>query len=119
MLSKKYSPNLGFTILFTAIFCCVLFVGWILESLSYEKAKDNEQKARQLLEASKYFLTAAQLDDDNINISRRYRCAGTTTCFNNEDKIKYYKLALKYNPNNKNAKNELKSLLNTIKKVEN
>lgn len=76
---------------------------------------DYEQKGHQLAsqgrldEASKYFLKAAEIEDDKNSTSRRYRCAGSTA-INRGNKIKYFKLALKYNPNNKNAKYELKML---------
>lgn len=128
MLSKRYLPNLGFIILLTTILGSILFVRWSFEPLrdgkiAYKAGKD-EHLGYQLAsegnyeEASKHFLTAAKLEYDNISISRLYRCAGSTSA-NKEDKKKYFNLALKYNPNNQNAKRALKMLMNTIKKVEN
>lgn len=124
MPNKKYLPNLGFIILFITLLSSALFVKWVLDPFSYERAAYEEQRGHQLAkegkgkQASKHFLTAAQIEDNNLSTSRRYRCAGTTSS-NTEDKIKYFELALKYNPNNENAKNELKLLLNTITEVGN
>ena len=118
MLNKKYLPSLGFVILSITIISSVLFVRWALGPLSYEKAAHEEQLGHQFAkedkakEASTHFLNAAKIEDDNVSTSRRYRCAGSTAS-NEEDKIKYFKLSLKYNSNNKNAKNGLKLLLNT------
>lgn len=64
-------------------------------------------------EASKHFLIAAEIKDDNISTARRYRCAGTTA-LDKYDKIKYFKLALKFNPNNINAKSALAEIDKTI-----
>ena len=114
-LNKKHIPSLGFFILFTTIVGSTIFINWALEPFGYEVAMDYEQKGHQLAaqgkleESSKYFLKAAKIEDDKNSTSRRYRCAGSTTT-NKNDKIEYFKLALKYNPNNKNAKYELKVL---------
>jgi len=111
-LDKKYIPTLGFFILLSTIIGATLFIEWALEPFGYEVAMDYEQKGHQLAaqgklkESSKYFLKAAKIEDDNNSTSRRYRCAGSTAS-NIEDRIRYFKLALKYNPNNKNAKYEL------------
>lgn len=124
MFNKNYFSSLGFLILSITIILSILFVKWAFYPLSHEKAEQEEQlghhylKDRKAVEALKHFLNAARIEDDNISRSRRYRCVGSTS-FNKEDKKKYYNLALKYNPNNQNAKNELKLLLNTIKEVEN
>lgn len=124
MFNKNYFSSFGFLILSITIILSGLFVKWALCPLNHEKAEQEEQlghqylKERKPVEALKHFLNAARIEDDNISRSRRYRCVGSTS-FNKEDKKKYYNLALKYNPNNQNAKNELKLLLNTIKEAEN
>lgn len=111
-LNKKYLPNLGFVILLTILMASGIFINWALTPLSFEQAQKFEAKAHiftkdgNLKNAKKYFLAAAKLKDDDISTSRRYRCAGTVSKIK-EDKIRYYKLSLKYNPNNKNAKSEL------------
>ncbi len=112
---RKYLPSLGFVILFVTIVFCFLFVNWALGPLSYEKAQYEEQKGHQLTqegkyaEASTHFLRAAEIEDDNISRSRRYRCAGTTSA-DMTDKIKYFELALKFNPENGNALHELERI---------
>ncbi len=114
-LNRKYKPSLGFFILSFTIVSSTFFINWVLEPFGHEIAMDYEQRANKLTaegkleDASKYFLRAAEIEDDKNNTSRRYRCAGTTA-LNKEDKIKYFKFALKYNPNNKNAKYELSLL---------
>lgn len=113
MLSKKYLPNIGFIIFIVTIISSILFVKWaIFFPFAYEKAAWEEQKAHwffkngKIKKAHKYFLAAAQIKDDDISTSRRYRLAGSTSS-SYKNKIKYFKLALKYNSNNKNAKDEL------------
>lgn len=112
MRSNKYLPSLGFVILTLTIICSILFIKWVVEPLSYEEAQIEEQKGHEsakngnLKEASKHFLIAAKIDDDNISTSRRYRCAGSTSS-KKSDKIEYFTLALKYNPNNEIAKKGL------------
>lgn len=116
--TKKYLPSLGFTILLITIISSALLLRWVLEPLSYQKAMALELKGHELTregkykKASYYFLKAASIKDDNISRSRRYRCAGTTAQ-NPADKKAYFKLALKYNKNNQNAKNALKLLQKT------
>jgi len=113
MLSKRYLPSLGFIILLTTIMSSSFFIKWALEPFGYEKAIIEEQKGHQLAasgnlkEACKHFLSAAKTKDDKISTSRRYRCAGSTSKIQ-KDKIKYFRLALEYNPNNETAKKELK-----------
>jgi len=108
MLNKKYFPSLGFIILSITVACSILFVNWALGPLGYEKASYEEKLGHQLAkegkvkEASKHFLISAKITDDPISTSRRYRCVASTSR-STEDKIKYFKLALKYNPKNKNA----------------
>ena len=120
MLNKKYLPSLGFLILLLTIIGSGLFIKWAMGPLSYEKAQQEETLGHQYAkdgkaaEAAKHFLNAAKIQDDNVSRSRRYRCAGSTTA-NEEQKIKYYKLALKYNPNNKIAIRELKPYLREIR----
>ena len=112
MQSKKNLPSVGFVILVITIIFSILFINWALGPLSYEEAQIEETKGHQLAkegknkEASNHFLNAAKIEDDNVSTSRRYRCAGTTAS-DKKDKINYYQLALKYNPNNENAKREL------------
>ncbi len=120
MLNKKYFPNLGFVILLTTVIASILFIRWVFTPFSYEEANYEENLGHRLTkegkykEASKHFLNAAKIDDNNISVSRRYRCAATTSS-NDAHKIKYYKLALKYNPNNQNAKEPLSVLLKNEK----
>jgi len=115
-LNRRYLPSLGFIILLTTIISTTIFINWIFSPFNYEKAMILEQKAHRLTkdgklkEASKYFLKSAKIKDDNISTSRRYRCVGSTTQ-NIEAKIKYFKLALKYNPNNRSAKLNLNRYL--------
>jgi len=122
ILNKKYFPSYGFIILFITLSGAVYFVNWALEPFSYEKAMNYEQKGHKfaangnLKESSKYFLKAAEIEDDKKSTSRRYRCAGTTSQTKIQ-KIKYFKLALKYNPENKIAKNELNKLLQEYKYI--
>lgn len=110
---KKLFSYFGFVTLLATISLTLFFIKWLYSPYSYEKAQIMENKAHQLTakgklkQASEYFLASARLDDDNISTSRRYRCAGSTSQVLS-DKLKYYKLALKYNPDNQNAKNELK-----------
>lgn len=107
------------TFLFTGI-----FFKWALGPFKYEKAHAEEKLGHQLAkkgkaaEASKHFLAAAQIEDDNISTSRRYRCAASTSQ-NENDKIKYFLLALKYNPDNKIAKLALNPLLESNIKYSN
>lgn len=116
MQIKKLLSYFGFVTLLTTILLTLFFIKWIYSPYSYEKAQIMEDKAHQLTAkgelklASEYFLKSAKINDTNINISRRYRCAGSTSQVV-DDKVKYYKLALKYNPNNQNAKNELKHFI--------
>ncbi len=122
MLSKKYLPSLGFVILLTTILGSSFFVKWALEPLGYEKAIIEEQKGHQLAaagnlkEACKYFLSAAKTEDDKISTSIRYRCAVSTSKIQT-DKINYFRLALKYNPNNETAKKELRRYLQEYKYI--
>ena len=119
-LNKKYMPSLGFVILLVTIISSTLFIRWALSPLSYEKAMMLEQKGHKFAKegknkkASEYFLDSAQIMDDNSSTSRRYRCAGSTTS-NEDDKIEYFRLSLKYNPNNKNAKESLAKLFQEIR----
>lgn len=122
MLNKKYLPSLGFMVLLVTVVSSGLFIRWALGPLSYEKAQIEETKGHQLTkdgkyeEASKFFLKAAKIEDNPISTSRRYRCAGTTAKVE-EDKIKYYQLALKFNPNNQNAKRELAKYFQEIRYI--
>ena len=110
---KKFLPSSGFVMLFSTIIFVVFFIRWVFQPPSYEKAMLLEQKAHHLTKngklkkAKNYFLAAAKLKDDNISTSRRYRCVASVSS-DATQKIKYAKLALKYNPDNQNAKNELK-----------
>jgi hypothetical protein len=119
MFTKEYLPSFGFVVLSIALVFSCLFTGWVLSPLDYEKAQYEEQKGHQLTkagklqEASMHFLSSAEFEANNLVRSRRYRCAGTTS-LNMEDKIKYLRLALKFNPNNKNAKKELAPLFKEI-----
>jgi len=115
MLNKKYLPSLGFIILVMTVVSSGLFIKWAIGPLSYERAKLEEKLGHQLakegknIEAAKHFLKAAEIETDNISRSRQYRCVGSTST-SLEDKIKYFKLSLKYNPNNGNALLGLKNL---------
>ena len=118
--TKKYMPSLGFVILLVVVISSTLFIGWAISPLSYEKALILEKKGHKFAKegettkASEYFLDSAKIKDDNISTSRRYRCAGSTASSEN-DKIKYFKLSLKYNPNNKNAKESLAKFFQEIR----
>lgn len=116
MLSKRYLSSLDFVILLVTAVSSALFIMWALVGpFNYEKAAYEEQLGHQLAkkgkakEASKHFLIAAKITDDNVSTSRRYRCAGSTSA-SDKDKIKYFRLALKFNPNNQNAIRGLKPL---------
>ncbi len=93
-----------------------MFGSWALGPLPLERAMIVEQLGHELAsqgrnkEASRQFLIAAQMEDDAVITSRRYRCVATTST-TDSDKIKYYQLALKYNPGNVNAKVPLEQLL--------
>ncbi len=112
MLNRKYLPSFGFVILLTTIVCSVLFIRWALGPLSYEEAAYEEKRGHQLAregkakKALRHFLAAAKAEDNNMSKSRQYRCAGSTSS-DKEDKIKYFRLALKYNPKNENALHQL------------
>lgn len=120
MNNKKYLPTTGFVVLLITIILATVIMKWALGPLSYEKAAKLESKAHSLVKkgeaekASRYFLESAKIDDDKISISRRYRCAGSTTS-SEVDKINYFRLALKHNPNNKNAKESLEKLSQNIR----
>ncbi len=119
MHNKKYLPSLGFITLLVTVVSSILFIKWVLGPISYEKAASEELLGHQLTkagntkEALKHFLTAARITDVKDKTSRRYRSAATVST-SRKDKIKYFQLALKYNPKNKNAKNGLKLLSSEI-----
>ncbi len=120
MFNRKYLPSLGFVVLISTIICGILFIRWALSPLDFEKAKYEERLGNKLVskgknkDALRHFLTAARIKDDNVSTSRRYRLAANAS--SNEDmKIKHYKLSLRYNKNNKNAKEGLKKLSSEIR----
>jgi hypothetical protein len=116
MLNKPSLPSAGFILCVLTLGLVLLFGSWALGPLPLERAKIAEQLGHELgsqgrnKEASRQFLIAAQIEDDAVSTSRRYRCAGTTST-TDSDKIKYYRLALKYNPDNVNARTALDMLL--------
>ncbi len=119
MGNSKYFPSIGFLVFLITIIASMLFVNWALSPMGFEKANIEEQLGHELAKQGKpqdafeHFLLAASFDDDDLNRSRRYRCAGSTSIDINE-KRKYFNLALKYNPNNENAKKGLQPLLKDI-----
>ncbi len=116
MLNKFYLPSLGFVILSITIVCSILFIQWVAGPYNYEVALSAERKGHKLAklknlqEAKKYFLKAANINDINTSRSNRYMWTASVS-INKEDKIKFYTLALKYNNNNQVATKRLKNLL--------
>ena len=120
MLNKYSLPSLGLIALVVTLLASGWFISWIKQPMAYEKAPKEESLGHKFLkegntsEALKHFLRAAQIDDDNISTSRRYLYVATASS-NEEDKTKYFQLALKYNPDNHNASRELKALTQEVR----
>lgn len=123
MLNEKYLPSLGFLILLFMIIGSGLFVKWASGPLSYEKALIFEKEAHKYFkekrykEAFLYFLKSAKIKDNNKTRSYRYRCVGTVLVEQKKYRksIEFYEKALKYNPNNKLARDALNWMQNTNK----
>lgn len=103
----KTLPSIGFILIIISICSIAFFLDWVYSPLAYVKADKLERKGHiafqegRRAEALQYFLAAAKLPDDMISRSRRYRCAAYST--DGDEAVKYFKLALQYNPENELA----------------
>ena len=116
MVNKVRLPSIGFAVLAAMVLFSFIFIRWANEPLSVNRAAYEEQLGHEYAregrakKAVRHFLAAARVEDEDVNTSRRYRCAGTMSA-SIKDRIKYFRLALDYNPHNKNALNSLKPLV--------
>ena len=119
MGNKAKMPSIGFALLAAMVLFSFIFIRWaneplILDRAAYEEKLGHEfAREGQAGKAVRHFLAAARIEDEDGNTSRRYRCAGTMST-NTKDRIKYFQLALEYNPHNENALNSLKLLVGKI-----
>jgi len=116
---KRPFTSFGTNIFIITVISAAFFVNWALGPLTYEKAQMKENLGHQLTrqgknnQAYKAFLSAAEIQDDVISRSRRYRCAGTVIS-DFREKLRLFDLSLKFNKTNTNAIKELKNLIPKI-----
>ena len=116
MLNRKYLPSLGFVILMITLISSIFFMKWALGPLKYDRAFEYEVSAHTAFEkkdfdkAYELFISSADISDDNLSKSKRYRYAAISLLAVNKESeaLKYFKKAMILNPNSETLKREYK-----------
>ena len=120
---NKFIPSLGFILVLLMFLGSYLFIKWVYlpfefeRSWQYEKQGHLAYKNKNYLQAYKYFLESAQLEDHNNTKSYKYRCAGSALqqLKQYENALNLFNMSLKYNKNNKLATSTIQWMRDTKK----